>query len=156
MIRVYIEEIFMASKEYRAVSIVVSKSFVDMLILFLFVFYHLNYANIFYYHAKAILLDNLYNFLEDFDLYRVLIIALIDIYSVSVLVGCFLIKVESNSLDVFSRISFWVKYGVTIFVFFIVFVVLILLGSLVVSNNINVVLSRFNSNKFDWFRFLFV
>ena len=49
----------MVSKEYRAVSIVVSESFVDILMLFLFVFYYLNYANIFHYYAKTILLDNL-------------------------------------------------------------------------------------------------
>ena len=76
-----------------------------MLILFLFVFYYLNYTNIFYYHAKTILLNNLYNFLWDFDLRRVLIIILIDIYLVSVLIDYFLIKVKSNLLDIFSRIS---------------------------------------------------
>ena len=35
------------------------------------------------------------------------------------------------------------------FVFLIVFVILTLLGSLVVSNNVNVVLSRFDSNEFN-------
>ena len=34
-----------------------------MLVLFLFVFHYFNYANVFYYYAKAILLDNLYNLL---------------------------------------------------------------------------------------------
>ena len=53
----------MISKEYRVVSIVISKSFIDILILFLFVFHYLNYANIFYYHTKTILLDNLDNLL---------------------------------------------------------------------------------------------
>ena len=65
------------------------------------------------------------------------------------LIDCFFIKVKSNLLDIFSGTGSWVKYKVAIFVFFIVFVIPILLGSLVISDNINIVLSRFNSNKFD-------
>ena len=53
----------MVSKEYRVVSIVIFKSFVNILIFFLFVFYHLNYTNVFYYYAKTILSDNLYDLL---------------------------------------------------------------------------------------------
>ena len=49
----------MISEEYRVVNIIVSKSFVDILMLSLFVFHYFNYANIFYYYAKAILLDDL-------------------------------------------------------------------------------------------------
>ena len=49
----------MISEEYRAVSIVVFESFVDMLVLFLFVFHYLNYTNLFHYHTEAILPDNL-------------------------------------------------------------------------------------------------
>ena len=49
----------MISEEYRAVGIVIFKSFVDMLVLSSFVFYHFNYANIFHYYTKAILPDNL-------------------------------------------------------------------------------------------------
>ena len=65
------------------------------------------------------------------------------------LIDCFFTKVKFNSLNIFSRIGSWVKYRVAIFVFFVVFVVLISLGSLVISDNINIVLNRFNSNKFD-------
>ena len=149
VIGIHIKEIFIISKEYRVVSIVTFKSFIDILIFFSFVFYHLNYTNIFYYHTKTILPDNLYDLLQNFDLRRVLIITLIDIYLVSVLIDYFFVKVESNSLDIFSRIGSQIKYGVAIFVFFVIFVVLILLGSLVVGNNVNVVLNCFDSNEFD-------
>ena len=63
MIGIHIKEVFIISKEYRVVSIIIFKSFVDMLIFSLFVFYHFNYANIFYYYAETVLLDNLYNLL---------------------------------------------------------------------------------------------
>ena len=43
-----------------------------------------------------------------------------------------------------------------VFVFLVVFVVFTPLGLLVVGDNIDVVLSCFNSNEFDWFGFLFV
>ena len=65
------------------------------------------------------------------------------------LIGCFFTKVKSNLLDIFSRIGSWVKYGVAIFVLFIIFVVLTPLGSLVVSNDVNVISSCFNSNEFN-------
>ena len=58
----------MIGREYQAVSIIISKSFVDILVLSLFVFYHFNYTNIFYYHAKAVLLDNLHNLFRYLDL----------------------------------------------------------------------------------------
>ena len=146
----------MVSEEYRAVDIVVFESFVDMFVLFSFVFHHLNYANVFYYYAKAILPDDLGDLLWDFDLHRVLVIALMGMHSVGVLVGCFFTKVESNSSDVFSGIGSWVKYGVAVFVFFIVFVVLTPLGSLVVGDDVDVISSCFDSNEFDRFGFLFV
>ena len=76
-----------------------------MLMLFLFVFHYLNYANVFHYHAKAILLDNLSDLLWDFDLRKVLVITLMDIHLVSVLTDCFFVKVKSNSSDIFSRIG---------------------------------------------------
>ena len=57
----------MISKEYQVVSIIVSKSFIDILILFLFVLYHFDYTNIFYYYAKAVSLDNLYNLFRYLD-----------------------------------------------------------------------------------------
>ena len=147
---------FIIDKEYRVVSIVTTEYIIDILVFPSFVFHYLNYANMFYYHAKAVLPDNLGDLLWDLDLRRVLVIALIGIYLVGVLAGCFFIKVESNSSDIFSKTSSWVKYGVAIFVFFIVFVVLILLGPPVVSDNVDIVLSCFNSNKFDQFGFLFV
>ena len=50
-------------KEYRVVSIVIVEYVIDILVFLLLVFYHLNYANVFYYHAKTILLDNLDNLL---------------------------------------------------------------------------------------------
>ena len=95
----------MVSEEYRVVGIVVSKSFVDMLVLFSFVFHHFNYANVFHYHAKTILLDDLGDLFWDFDLRRVLVIALMGIHLVGVLADYFFAKVESNSSDVFSRIG---------------------------------------------------
>ena len=57
----------MISEEYRVVNIVVSKSFVDMLVLPLFVFYYFDYINVFYYHAKAVSLDNLRNLFRYLD-----------------------------------------------------------------------------------------
>ena len=51
----------MVSKEYRVIDIIISKNFVNMLVLFSFVFYHFNYTNVFYYYAKAVSLDNLRN-----------------------------------------------------------------------------------------------
>ena len=46
-------------KEYRVVSIIIVEYIIDILIFLLFVFHHFNYINVFYYHAKTILLDNL-------------------------------------------------------------------------------------------------
>ena len=46
-------------KEYRVVNIVIAKYIIDILVFLLLVFYYLNYANVFYYYAKTILLDNL-------------------------------------------------------------------------------------------------
>ena len=146
----------MINKEYRVVSIVIVEYIIDIFVFSLFVFYYLNYINVFYYYTKAILLDNLDNLLQNFDLRRVLVITLINIYSINILIDQFLIKVKSNSSDVFSRVSSQIKYGIAIFVFFIIFVVLILLDSLVVSYNINIVLSCLDSNEFDQFKFLFV
>ena len=96
---------FIVSKEYRAVSIVASESFVDIFVLSSFVFHHLNYTNVFHHHAKAILPDDLGDLLWDFDLRRVLVIALMGIHPVGVLTDCFFAKVESNSSDVFSGIG---------------------------------------------------
>ena len=53
----------MISEEYRVVSIIIFESFVDILVLSSFIFYHFNYANIFHYYAKAILPNNLNNLL---------------------------------------------------------------------------------------------
>ena len=50
-------------KEYRVVSIVIVEYIIDIFVFFLFVFYYLNYTNIFYYYTKTILLDNLYDLL---------------------------------------------------------------------------------------------
>ena len=143
-------------EEYRVVSIIVIKRVVNMFVFSLLVFHHLNYANVFYYYAKAILPDDLGDLFQNLDLRRVLIIALMGMHSINILTSWFFTKVESNSSDVFSRVDSQVKYRVAIFFFFIVFVVLILLGSLVVSNNINIVLSCLNSNKFNQFGFLFI
>ena len=49
----------MISEEYRVVSIIIAKYVIDILVFLLFVFYYLNYTNIFYYYTKTILLDNL-------------------------------------------------------------------------------------------------
>ena len=49
----------MVDKEYRVVNIVIAEYIIDILVLSPLVFYYLNYTNIFYYYAKAILLDNL-------------------------------------------------------------------------------------------------
>ena len=49
----------MIDKEYRVVSIVIVEYIIDILVFPLFVFYYLNYTNVFYYHTKTILLDNL-------------------------------------------------------------------------------------------------
>ena len=68
---------------------------------------------------------------------------------IDISVDCFLTKVESNSSDVFSEIGSWIKHEMAIFVFFIISVVLIPLGSPVISDDINIVSSCFNSNKFD-------
>ena len=46
-------------KEYRVVSIVIAEYIIDILVFLLLVFHYLNYVNVFYYYAKAILLDNL-------------------------------------------------------------------------------------------------
>ena len=78
------------------------------------------------------------------------------IHLVGVLVGRFPVKVESNLSDVFSGVDSWVKHRVAVFVFLVAFVVFTPLGSLVVGDDVDVVLSRFDSNKFDWFGFLFV
>ena len=67
MIRVHIKEMFIVSEEYRAVGIVVSKSFVDMLVLLSFVFYHFDYTNMFHHYAKAVSLDNLRNLFQYLD-----------------------------------------------------------------------------------------
>ena len=151
IIQIYIEEIFIVGEEYQVVNIITAKSIIDILIFLLFVFHHLNYANIFYYYAKAILPDNLSDLLQNFDLYRVLVIALISIYLVDILIGYFFTKVKSNSSDIFSGTSSQVKHEIAIFVFFIIFVVLTPPGSLVISDNINVVLDCFDSNEFDQF-----
>ena len=95
----------MIGEEYRAVGIVIAEYVIDILVLLPLVFYYLNYANVFYHHAKAILLDDLGDLLWDFDLRRVLVIALMGIYPVGVLASCFFVKVESNSSDVFSGIG---------------------------------------------------
>ena len=47
------------SEEYRAVSIIIAEYIIDILVFLSLVFHHLNYANIFYYYAKAVLPDNL-------------------------------------------------------------------------------------------------
>ena len=57
----------MVSEEYRVVGIVVSKSFVDMLVLPSFVFYYFDYTNVFYYYAKAISPNNLCNLFRYLD-----------------------------------------------------------------------------------------
>ena len=93
------------SEEYRVVGIVIAKCVIDILVFPSLVFHYLNYTNVFYYHAKAVLPDDLGDLLWDFDLYRVLVIALIGIYLVGVLVDYFFVKVKSNSLDIFSRIG---------------------------------------------------
>ena len=49
----------MVGEEYRAVSIVITECVIDILVFLSFVFHYLNYTNIFYYHAKTILPDNL-------------------------------------------------------------------------------------------------
>ena len=65
------------------------------------------------------------------------------------LIDRFFIKVKFNSSDIFFRISSRIKHEIAIFIFLIVFVVLILLGSSIVNNNINITLSCFNSNEFN-------
>ena len=146
----------MVGEEYRAVGIVVAECVVDILVFLLLVFYYFNYANVFYHYAEAVLPDNLGDLLWDLNLCRVLVIALIGMYLVGVLIGRFSAKVESNSSDVFSGVDSWVKYGVAVFVFLVVFVVFTPLGLLVVGDDVDVVLSRFDSNEFDWFGFSFV
>ena len=105
MIWVHIEEVFIVGEEYRVASIVTAEYVIDILVFPLLVFHHLHYANVFYYHAKAVLLDDLGDLLRDFDLRRVLVIVLIGMYPVGVLAGRFFAKIESNSLDVFSGIG---------------------------------------------------
>ena len=53
----------MINKEYRVVSIVIVEYIINIFVFSLFVFYYLNYINVFYYYTKAILLDNLDNLL---------------------------------------------------------------------------------------------
>ena len=156
VIWVYIEEVFVVGEEHWAVGIVVAECVVDVLVFPPLVFYHFNYANVFYYYAEAVLSDNLGDLLWDLNLCRVLVIVLMGMYPVGVLAGRFSAKVESNSSDVFSGVDSWVKHGVAMFVFLVAFVVFTLLGSLVVGDDVDVVLSRFDSNEFDWFGFPFV
>ena len=66
------------------------------------------------------------------------------------------IKVKSNSLDIFSRISIRIIYRVSIFIFFIIVLILVLSSLLIVSNNNNIVYRSFNSDKFNRLRFLFI
>ena len=49
----------MMGEEYQVVSIVIAECVIDILMFLSLVFYHLNYANVFYYHIKTILLDDL-------------------------------------------------------------------------------------------------
>ena len=49
----------MIGKEYRAISIFIAKYIIDIFEFFLLIFHYLNYANVFHYYAKTILLDNL-------------------------------------------------------------------------------------------------
>ena len=51
----------MISEEYWVVNIVIFESFVDMLVLSLFILYYFDYTNIFHYYAKVVSLDNLRN-----------------------------------------------------------------------------------------------
>ena len=105
VIWVHIEEVFVVGEEYRAVGIVAAEYVVDILVFPSLVFYHFNYANVFYHHAEAVLPDDLGDLLWDFNLRRVLVITLIGIHSVGVLTGRFPTEVESNSSDVFSGIG---------------------------------------------------
>ena len=50
-------------EEYRVVSIIIAEYVIDILVFLSLVFHYFNYTNVFYYYAKAILLDNLDNFL---------------------------------------------------------------------------------------------
>ena len=95
----------MMGEEHRAAGIVTAECVIDVLVFPSLVFHHLHYANVFYYHAEAVLLDDLGDLLRDFDLRRVLVIALIGMHPVGVLVGRFFAKIESNSSDVFSGIG---------------------------------------------------
>ena len=95
----------MVGEEYRVADIVIAECVIDVLVFLSLVFHHLYYANVFYHHAKAVLPDDLGDLLRDFDLRRVLVIALIGIYPVGVLAGRFFTKIESNSSDVFPGIG---------------------------------------------------
>ena len=66
------------------------------------------------------------------------------------------IKVEPNSLDIFSRIGAWVVYEIFMLTLFIAALVIALFGSLIVSDYSNVVFRGFYSDELNGLRFLFV
>ena len=156
VLQIHIKEILIIREEYRVANIFISKYVVDILIFFLVVLYYLNYFYVFHYYTKAILLDNLGYLFKDFDLSRVLVIALIGIYSISVLICWFLIEVKSNLLDIFSRLGLQTEHEIAMFTFVVIVIILALLGLLVISYNINIVLHRINSNEFNQIRFPFI
>ena len=147
---------FILAKEYRVISVIILKGFVNMLIFFSLILYQINHTNILYYYAKAILLYNLYYTFKNFYLYRVLIVSLISMNIISIFILLIFIEVEPNILDIFSRFYPQFIYRISMFLFLVIVSIIILSSLLIVSNYNDIVLYNFSSNKLNRFRFLFI
>ena len=80
---VHIEEVFVVGEEYRIVDIVVFEGFVYVFIFFPFISYHVNYANVFYYHTEAVLPYDFHHTFENFYFCRAFVISLMSVDTVS-------------------------------------------------------------------------
>ena len=121
-----------------------------------FVFNQIYYTNVFYYYAKTILPYNLSYTFQNLYFSGVLIISLISINTFRIFTLFVLIKVESNSLNIFSRISAQVVYKIFIYALLAIVLIVALFSSLIVGNNSNIVYYGFSNNKLNRLRFLFV
>ena len=153
---IHIEEVFMVGEEYRIVDIVALESFVYIFVFFPFISYYIDYANVLYYYTEAVLPYDFRHTFGNFYFCRAFIISLISVDAVSMFVLLVFIEVEPNTLDVFSRFCVWIIYEVPIFSLLVIVLVLVLLGSPIVSNHDDVVFRGLDGDKLNGFRFLFV
>ena len=90
-------------EEYQIVNIVVLKSFVYIFVFFSFISYHINHANILYYHTKAVLSYDFYHTFGNFYFCRAFIVSLVSVNVISMFIWLVFIEVKFNMLDIFSR-----------------------------------------------------